>query len=109
MSERDPIRENPFHILELAADCGPMEVERAGARLAGLLELGVKRAKTYATPLGEQPRTAEGVREAIAALGDPNDRLFYELWATVEAAAAAGSAGQGAGGEPPLRVSWWKR
>jgi len=101
MSERDPIKDNPFYLLELGPDCAPMEVERAGSKLAGLLELGVKRGKSYATPLGTFERTAEGIREAKAALNNPEERLFYELWASVaptdDRIARA----------PGPRVGWW--
>ncbi len=83
MSDRDALTDNPFFVLGLDPDCHPMEVERAGNTLAGLLELGVKRGASYTTPLGAFERTSEGIRQAAAELNDPNERLFYELWATV--------------------------
>lgn len=101
MSARDPVRENPFYVLELSPECGPMEVERAGSKLAGLLELGVKRGARYATPLGTFERTSEGIREAKAELNDPDERLFYELWATVE------PSDERIARAPGPRVSWW--
>ena len=72
---------NPFFVLELPVTAGPREVEREAARLLGMLELGLAAAATYATPLGPQPRRAEDVRAAAAALRDPRRRLVAELWA----------------------------
>lgn len=75
------IIDNPFFILGLAADASRIEIEREAQKLLGMLELDFIDAKTYATPLGPQPRTAELVRAAVAALRDPYRRLVAELWA----------------------------
>lgn len=73
--------DNPFFVLGLAAEASRIEVEREAQKLLGMLELGFSETATYATPLGPQPRTAEMVRAAVAALRDPYQRLVAELWA----------------------------
>ena len=75
------IVDNPFFILGVAADASRIEIEREAQKLLGMLELDFADAKTYATPLGPQPRTPELVRAAVAALRDPYRRLVAELWA----------------------------
>jgi hypothetical protein len=75
------IVDNPFFILGVAPDASRIEVEREAQKLLGMLELDFADAKTYATPVGPQPRTPELVRAAVAALRDPYRRLVAELWA----------------------------
>ncbi len=75
------IVDNPFFILGITADASRIEIEREAQKLLGMLELDFADAKTYATPLGPQVRTAELVRAAVAALRDPYRRLVAELWA----------------------------
>jgi hypothetical protein len=75
------ITDNPFFVLGLTVEASRIEVEREAQKLLGMLELGFEAARTYATPLGPQPRTAEMVRAAVAALRDPYQRLVAELWA----------------------------
>ena len=75
------LAENPFFVLGVAPDASRIEVEREAQKLLGMLELGFAETATYATPLGPQPRTAELVRAAVAALRDPYQRLVAELWA----------------------------
>lgn len=105
----DPLACNPFFVLELAPDCGPIEVERAGAKLMGLLELGIGGAATYPTPVGRQVRTIEAVREAVASLRDPNSRLYYELWASAASTESlAVSSGSASAPAAQTRVAWWK-
>ncbi len=77
------VNENPFYVLELSPDCSRAEIERAAARLTGMLTLGLGQAATYPTPLGPQPRTVERVRAAAAFLRDPARRLLYEMWASI--------------------------
>lgn len=74
---------NPFHVLGLRPECGRAEVEREGQKLLAMLELDLAAARTYASPLGVHPRTAELVREAMAELRDPERRLVHELWAAL--------------------------
>jgi hypothetical protein len=77
----EPIRDNPFFVLGVSPDASRIEIEREAQKLLGMLELGFAEAMTYGTPLGAQPRTAEAVRAAVAALRDPYRRLVAELWA----------------------------
>ena len=82
----DRIVNNPFYVLGLPPTASRAEVERQGQKLLGMLEMGLKQAAQYATPLGKWPRTAEQVRQAMAELRDPDRRLLHELWASLPAA-----------------------
>lgn len=83
---------NPFLVLELAPAASRIEAERQGAKLLALLAAGVAAAEHYPTPLGSRRRTAEGVRQALAELRDPDRRLAAEWWARgwLEAGAEGG-------------------
>ena len=86
MSGDDPLadwRNNPFFVLEINVDASQAEVERAGQRLLGLLAVGSVGIERYATPLGGATRDADKVRQALAALRDPNERVLHELWANI--------------------------
>jgi hypothetical protein len=86
MTTGDPLalwRSNPFFVLEVATDAAPTEVERAGQRLLALLTVGSANVQTYPTPLGPATRDAEQVRQALAALRDPEQRVVHELWAHI--------------------------
>jgi hypothetical protein len=86
MTMHDPLadwRGNPFFVLEIATDATPTEVERAGQRLLGLLAVGSASAGIYRTPLGPATRDANRVRQALATLRDPEQRVLHELWANV--------------------------
>lgn len=72
--------DNPFYVLELAPDCSRAEVERAGQKLLGMLELDLAGALAYPTPFGSGRRDAAKIREAMAELRDPQRRLLHELW-----------------------------
>ncbi len=72
---------NPFHVLELATDATPMEVERQKQKLLGMLELGLRSASAFESPLGKSSRTTDDVRSAADELAKPERRLFWELWA----------------------------
>ena len=91
MSARQRIEENPFYVLGLPTDCTAHEIEREGSRWLGMLTLGLREAQSYLTPLGSRPRTAEGVRQAMAELRDPERRLAWELWARLPLAASVPS------------------
>jgi hypothetical protein len=100
MTTHDPLaawRSNPFFVLEVPTDAAPTEVERAGQRLLALLAVGSANTETYPTPLGPATRDAEKVREALAALRDPEQRVLNELWANVAPADGPASASTGAG------------
>ena len=68
--------DNPFHVLGLRPEAGRLEVEREGQKLLGMLELRLKAAATYMTPLGPQTRTADRVRVAMAELMPPSCSLI---------------------------------
>jgi|SRR5580704_19626212 hypothetical protein len=85
----DRIRDNPFYVLGVKPDATRAEIEREGQKLLGMLELGLKSAVTYATPVGPGERTDDKVRRAMAELRDPERRLGHELWARLDPAAAA--------------------
>lgn len=89
MSAARRIAENPLLVLGLGAGASRIEIEREAQKLCGMIELGFAEAQVYATPLGPRPRTAEGVRAAVAALRDPAQRLAAELWLVEDVAAAA--------------------
>jgi hypothetical protein len=81
---RERLAHNPFYVLELRPDCSRAEVERAGQKWLGMLELDLSAAHSYRSPLGRHRRSPELVRIAMAELRDPNRRLLHELWATLE-------------------------
>ena len=92
MSGDDPLadwRSNPFFVLDIKLDASQVEVERAGQRLLGLLTVGSVGIERYVTPLGPATRDADKVRQALAALRDPNERVLHELWAHVSRQADA--------------------
>jgi hypothetical protein len=74
-------RNNPFYVLDLTPECSRADVERAGQKLLGQLELGLASALSYATPFGPAERSPELVRTAMAALRDPSARIAHEVWA----------------------------
>lgn len=75
------IAENPFFVLECSPDDSRQELERKAQLLLGMLELGFEQARSYPSPSGPRPRTADDVRAAVAALRIPERRLVAELWA----------------------------
>jgi hypothetical protein len=81
---RERLAHNPFYVLELRPDCSRAEVERAGQKWLGMIELDLSAAHSYRSPLGRHRRSPELVRIAMAELRDPNRRLLHELWATLE-------------------------
>jgi hypothetical protein len=90
MNGHDPLaawRGNPFFLLEVSTRASRAEVERSGQRLIGLFAVGSESAVRYDTPLGAARRDADGVRQALARLRDPNERAIQELWAEVGAGA----------------------
>ena len=67
--------ENPFLVLELSVSSDALACERQGEKLLSMLAAGLAQARTYPTPLGPRPRTAELVRAAMAELREPERRL----------------------------------
>lgn len=94
------ISDNPFYILGLRPDCSRADLEREGQKLLAMLELKLEAARSYPTPLGPMPRTAESVRQAMAELRDPHRRLVHELWAQLPASPLTGEPPRGAGPPP---------
>ena len=99
------IASNPFYVLGVSATATRTEIEREGNKLLSMLQLGLKEAKVYRSPLGEQARTDELVREAMAELRDPKRRLVHELLAALPAATPIPAA---SGGASTSGVSWGK-
>jgi hypothetical protein len=85
----EKIRDNPFYVLGLQPSATRAEIEREGQKLLAMVELKLKSAATYATPVGPGERTADKVRRATAELRDPERRLEHELWARLEPVATA--------------------
>ena len=77
------IAENPFYVLGVATTATRTDLEREGNKLLSMLQLDLKESKTYRSPVGEHPRTAEAVRSAMAELRDPKKRLVHELLASL--------------------------
>lgn len=102
----DPLADNPFFILELPTDASAMDVERAGKKLLGMLDLELAQAQTYPTPYGPRARTPEMVRDAVRTLLDPQRRLAMEPWAQAPRQAPVCEAGI-----PPwdgaMSAPWW--
>jgi hypothetical protein len=73
--------ENSFLVLGVPPSASAAEVERQGQKLLAMLAAGLREAERYPTPFGEQPRTPELVRAALADLRDPDRRLGAEWWA----------------------------
>ena len=48
-----------------------------------MLELKLRPAMVYMTPLGERERTPDLVRQALSELRDPDRRLAHEIWASL--------------------------
>ncbi|HEX7645643.1 MAG TPA: hypothetical protein VF472_25850 [Burkholderiaceae bacterium] len=76
-------RANPFFVLEVKTDAARIEIERAGQRLLARFEISPDSVARYQTPLGPGVRDADMVRQALAALRDPVQRVTCELWADV--------------------------
>jgi len=110
------IVENPFLVLGVSPDAARMEIEREAQKLLGMLELGLAAASAYDTPLGRHARTPELVRQAAAALRDPEARLVAEVWArgmlsgevpVVAAPAVSEASSSEPGWEDALRELGW--
>ena len=77
------IGRNPFFLLELKPDAARAEIERAGQRLLALWEIGNASAKRCLTPFGPVDRTDDDIRQAVARLREPRERVALELWASI--------------------------
>jgi len=92
--------DNPFFVLGVTPEQSRAEIEREGAKLLGMLELGLRSATTYETPTGTGTRTPEAVRAALAELRDPERRLLHELWASAPPPTPKPNADANANGSP---------
>jgi hypothetical protein len=78
-------RANPFFVLELKTDATRADVERAGQRLLAKFGIDSAGIAEYDTPFGKGVRDADMVRQSLAALRDPVQRVTHELWANISA------------------------
>jgi hypothetical protein len=83
----DFLRNNPFFVLAVGIEATPIEIERAAQRWLALLEVGGAKSRQVETPLGPTERTADLVRESLAALRVPEQRRLYALLTEVAAVA----------------------
>jgi hypothetical protein len=106
-----PLAENPFFILALPATATPMEIERQGKKLLGMLELQLVSAQTYETPYGRKARTPEEVRGAVQLLLDPARRLPFEPWAAWQPSSSKAPAAATPESTPAAAdvagLAWW--
>lgn len=103
----DPVADNPFYILGVPTTASRAEVERQAQKLIGMLEMGLKAAARYTTPLGPFPRTADLVRQAADELRDPSRRLLHELWAALPPEPLASPAPAVAEAPPSAALAPW--
>lgn len=91
----DPLarwRRNPFFVLALPAQATRAEFERAGQKFLALLQIGAAGSGQYQALGGTMTRDADAVRQALAQLREPGERVVHELWASVAADAIPGEA-----------------
>ncbi len=81
-------RANPFFVLELKTDATRADIERAGQRLLAKFGIDSTGVAQYPTPFGDGVRDADMVRQALAVLRDPAQRVEHELWANLAPVAA---------------------
>lgn len=99
----------PFWALELDASADTRSVEKAYAKILGLLKLQIPDAEKFATPVGTQTRDEFLLRDAKAILLDPEKRGVAEFWyVPPDVAGTTTSATSDAPGEPALDVDWKK-
>ena len=107
------LRNNPYFLLGVGVDATPMDIERAAQRWLALLEIGAASARTVQTPLGPTERSADLVRQALAALRVEEQRRLYAI--LMEAAPPAETAAADPlqqWSEAPRSIGWcapWPR
>ena len=70
----------PFWVLGLDIHASNSDIEKAAQTLSAKLKLGAPGAALFDTPVGQRKRDEFLVREAKAALQNPDTRLLAEFW-----------------------------
>jgi hypothetical protein len=102
---RGELERNPFWVLGVPPTATRLEVERAGQKLLAQLSIAATSAQTYATPFGPRPRDEALVRNALAVLRAPEERVLLELWADTAATPEA-SAGPAPWPDALASIAW---
>jgi len=72
-------RPNPFDVLGVPTNASQLEIRRAADRLLASLSLGLEEDRFFETDEGRYERTEQCVREAHAALSQPETRFMHEV------------------------------
>lgn len=70
----------PFWVLELTPDAQNPDIEKAARDIQAKIQLGVESSFRFRTPAEYLERDEHLVREAKAALQNPERRLLAEFW-----------------------------
>src|SRR6185295_9609504 len=73
--------ENPFLVLALPPEASSAEIERQGQKLLAMLAAELGEAARYGTPAGDQARTPDLVRAAMAGGGEGGGGVGGGWWA----------------------------
>lgn len=98
----------PFWALELETDADTRAVEKAYAKILGLLKLQIPNADTFATPAGQHIRDEFLLRDAKAILLDPEKRAIAEFWYVPPGMNTVIPAETNTSGEPAMAPDWKK-
>ncbi len=70
----------PFWVLELSPMANNSDIEKAARDIESKIQFKVPDAEYYSTPSGLCKRDSYEIRDAKAALQDPNSRIVAEYW-----------------------------
>lgn len=70
----------PFWVLNLTPSATNSDIEKAAREIDSKIQFQVPGADQFETPTGKQKRDSFLIREAKAALQDPNARVLAEFW-----------------------------
>ena len=70
----------PFWLLGLEPSASNSDIEKAAREIEAKIQFKVPNAERYKTPFGDFNRDSFEIREAKAALQEPNSRLLAEFW-----------------------------